>query len=160
MLQALLAELGEERGMAGLVASIPYLADCVDDLNSASRPMRKFLEESSQISFGPGLFVGVDFLRTKFLDWKRDHGMRTNQISGEHVSELAPLMAKDNLILHKALLLGSPTCRCDPELARQRHHVLLSVQARGMPSGGLLQLRMLSPLPSGAWVAGVAERTP
>lgn len=82
-MQALLAELGEERGMASMVSSIPYLRDCVDDLNSTSRLMRKWLEESTQIVYGPGLYVEVDFLRDSFIAWKQARGIRPNQSSGD-----------------------------------------------------------------------------
>lgn len=81
-LKALLAELGETRGMAGIVSSIPYLRDCVDDLNSSSRLMRKWLEETSQIVYGAGLMVEVDFLRDRFVEWKQHRGIRHSQGSG------------------------------------------------------------------------------
>ena len=109
--QALLAELGEERGMASMVSSIPYLRDCVDDLNSTSRLMRKWLEESTQIVYGPGCYVEVEFLRDSFIAWKQARGIRPNQSSGESSilsSSYSYKMdfADDRLALDASILAG------------------------------------------------------
>ncbi len=81
--QALLAELGEERGMASLVSRVPYLSDCIDDLNSTSRLMRKWMEDTPQIVYGKDCSVGVDFLRDRFMEWKQQNGIRGNHSSGD-----------------------------------------------------------------------------
>ena len=74
--------------MATIVNDIQYLREGVDDLNSASRLMRKWLEETIQITYGHGLFVEVDFLRDRFVEWKHARGLRPNQSSGEYSSQL------------------------------------------------------------------------
>lgn len=68
--------------MPSMVSNIPYLSDCLDDLNSTSRLMRKWMEESPQIVYGPGLSVEVDFLRQAFTDWKYYRGIRPSQSAG------------------------------------------------------------------------------
>lgn len=92
--------------MATMVHKIQYLSDCVDDLNSTSRLMRKWLEETPQIVYGEGLWVEVDFLRNNFNDWKQQNGLRGTQSSG--VSRPQPLEY-------------APLCRCLPSRTCSRH---------------------------------------
>ncbi|KAK9827049.1 hypothetical protein WJX74_004732 [Apatococcus lobatus] len=106
-LKALLAELGEHRGMATMVTRVQYLSDCVDDLNSTSRLMRKWLEETPQIIYGPGLWVEVDFLRNNFNDWKQQNGLRGSQSSGPYL-EWTATAVDDAFSYAERRLCGNP----------------------------------------------------
>lgn len=96
--------------MATMVHKIQYLSDCVDDLNSTSRLMRKWLEETPQIVYGEGLWVEVDFLRNNFNDWKQQNGLRGTQSSGAVSRPLPPLLHAVLLEPFLALRMGPPSC--------------------------------------------------
>lgn len=69
-------ELGN-RGMHHIVNKVPYLRDCLDDLSSNARLMRKWMEETPQIVYGPELCVEVEFLQARFTDWKKEHNIKS-----------------------------------------------------------------------------------
>ena len=71
--------------MEGMVNSVPWLSGCVDDLNSTSRLMRKWLEETPQIVYGRDLFIEVDVLRDRFTEWKQQNNIRSVQSSGPYL---------------------------------------------------------------------------
>ena len=80
-MQSMLAFLGNSRGMPHIMASCEYLKKCNDDLNAKSRKMRQFLEDTSELVYGPGLWIEVDTLKERFEEWKHRKGLRN--IPGE-----------------------------------------------------------------------------
>lgn len=131
-MQALLAELDGRRGLQSIVAEVPYLRECTDDLNSTSRVMRKFLDDNTHIFYGPDATVDADFLKERFLTWKAEQGIRINT-PGEHSIKENPSRVK----------LGSV------HLASSNRRVSTSITVQDhTTSGTTRRSRMRSVLPS------------
>ena len=69
-----------QRGIQTIINRVDYLKQTVDDLNSNSRVMRKFLEHHEQrLVYGPDAWMPVEFLKAKFSAWKNQERIRNNE---------------------------------------------------------------------------------